>query len=573
VLIVGYVVNVNGTMPLIQALSTEVVHLIAAGEVIDSLASVVRELAENAIDARATRINIEIATDPFTIAVSDNGVGMSLEDLARAATPHTTSKIESEADLQQINSLGFRGEALYSLAQLSNLQICSRSSIDTSGWQVNYDYAGNVSDPPKAIAIAPGTIVTASNIFSTRPSRLEILPALSQQLRKIQIVIHHMAIANPQITWQVSQNGRPWLNIWSSSDVRDILTQIVSSLQPTDLISGEINSELDRRSNYKTDGEIISAIANEVVRESAKAEIQITMGLPDRCHRRRLDWVKIIVNGRLVQLPEIEQTILSSFARTLPRQRFPVCVVHLSLPPSQVDWNRKPDKSEVYLLDLNCWQNLVGDLIGKLLQSPLQPSPLATAGLLRAAEAGGQYSVPSTPNSSLKALAQVHNTYILAEHPTGLWLVEQHVAHERVLFEQLENRWQIVPLEQPIILKDLLPEQVKRLEALGIDIAPFGEEMWAARSLPAILVTCPEYQDALLEISCQEDPQLARATVACRSATRNGTPLDLATMQNLLDRWQQTRNSHTCPHGRPICLALDSDRLARFFRRNWIIGK
>jgi DNA mismatch repair protein MutL len=559
-------------MPLIQALSTEVVHLIAAGEVIDSLASVVRELAENAIDARATRINIAIATEPFTIQVSDNGIGMNLEDLVRAATPHTTSKIENATDLQQINSLGFRGEALHSLAQLSNLQICSRSSADISGWQVNYDYAGNVLEAPKTVAIAPGTIVTASSIFSTRPSRLEILPALSQQLRKIQLIVHHMAIANPQITWQVTQNDRPWLNIWASSEVRDILTQIVSSLQPTDLICGAINSEIDRRSTYKIDGEMIGAIANEAVRESANAQIQITMGLPDRCHRRRLDWVKVIVNGRLVQLPEIEQAILSSFARTLPRQRFPVCIVHLSLPPAQVDWNRKSDKSEVYLLDLDRWQNLVGDLISKLLQSSPQPSPV-TAGLLRAAEASGQYSLPSTPNSSLKALAQVHNTYILAEHPTGLWLIEQHVAHERVLFEQLENQWQIVPLEQPIILKDMMPEQVKRLEALGIDIAPFGEEMWAARSLPAILVACPEYQDALLEISRQEEPQLARATVACRSAMRNGTPLDLATMQNLLDQWQQTRNSHTCPHGRPICLALDSDRLARFFRRNWIIGK
>lgn len=556
-------------MPLIQTLSTEVVHLIAAGEVIDSLASVVRELAENAIDAQATRVNIAIATEPFTIQVSDNGIGMSLEDLTRAATPHTTSKIANEADLQQISSLGFRGEALHSLAQLSNLQICSRSAADISGWQVNYDYTGNVSDPPKTVAIAPGTIVTASDIFSTRPSRLEILPALSQQLRKIQLVIHHMAIANPQITWQVKQNDRPWLNIWASSEVRDILTQIVSSLRSTDLISGSISNESDREGNYKINGETTSEIAGE----SAKARVKMAMGLPDRCHRRRLDWVKVIVNGRLVQLPEIEQAILSGFARTLPRQRFPVCVVYLSLPPSQVDWNRKPDKSEVYLLDLNHWQNLVSDLISKLLQSPPQQSPFATADLLRAAEAGGKYSVPSASNPSLKALAQVHNTYILAEHPTGLWLVEQHVAHERVLFEQLEDRWQIVTLEQPVILNDLVPEQVERLEALGIDIAPFGEEVWAVRSLPAILVTCPEYQDALLEISCQDDPQLARATVACRSAMRNGTPLDLATMQDLLNQWQQTRNSHTCPHGRPICLAMDSDRLARFFRRNWIVGK
>jgi DNA mismatch repair protein MutL len=546
-------------MPLIHALPTEVVHLIAAGEVIDSLASVVRELAENAIDAQATRINIAIATDTFSIQVRDNGIGMSLVDLECAATPHTTSKIAIAADLQQIASLGFRGEALHSLAQLSNLQICSRRHSDQSGWQLNYDYAGNVYTS-KTLAIAPGTIVTADRIFSTRPSRLEMLPAISQQVRKIQLAIQQMAIANPQITWQATLAGRPWLNIWSSIEVQDILAQIVSSIQPSDLISGEIS------------GEISNAINGEINGKTTNGQIKIAMGLPDRCHRRRSDWVKVIVNGRMVQLPEIEQVILSGFARTLPRHRFPACIVHLSLPPTQVDWNRQPDKSEVYLHNLDLWQDLVSKLITQLLQTPSKESPSSTTQLLRVAEVGTPYSSRSPVREPLKALAQVHNTYILAEHPTGLWLVEQHVAHERVLFEQLESQWQIVPLEKPLVLSNLTAESVERLEALEIDIQAFGEDLWAVRSLPAILINSPDCQDALLEISCQEDPQLARATVACRSAMRNGTPLDLAAMQSLLNQWQQTRNSRTCPHGRPICLSLDSDRLARFFRRNWIIG-
>jgi DNA mismatch repair protein MutL len=540
--------SISGTMPLIQALATEVVHLIAAGEVIDSLASVVRELAENAIDAQATRINIAIATDTFSIQVCDNGTGMSRSDLECAAAPHTTSKIALAADLQQITSLGFRGEALHSLAQLSNLQICSRRHRDRAGWQVTYDYTGNASTS-KNVAIAPCTIVHADRIFSTRPARLEVLPAISQQVRKIQLAIQQMAIANPQITWQATLDGRPWLNIWSSAEVQDILVQIVSSIQPSDLISGKIAGE------------------------PANSQIQMAIGLPDRCHRRRPDWVKIIVNGRMVQLPEIEQIVLSGFARTLPRHRFPICIVHLSLPPTQIDWNRQPDKTEVYLHNLDRWQDLVSKMIAQLLQTPTKESSFATTQLLRVAESGTPYSSRSPVKEPLKALAQVHNTYILAEHPTGLWLVEQHVAHERVLFEQLESQWQIVPLEQPLAIGNLTAENVERLEALEIDIQPFGDDLWAVRSLPAILINSPDCQDALLEISCQEDPQLARATVACRSAMRNGTPLDLATMQSLLNQWQQTRNSRTCPHGRPICLSLDSDRLARFFHRNWIIGK
>jgi DNA mismatch repair protein MutL len=539
-------------MPLIHALPTEVIHLIAAGEVIDSLASVVCELAENAIDAQATRINIAIATDTFSIQVRDNGTGMSLEDLECAAIPHTTSKITLAADLQQIATLGFRGEALHSLAQLSDLQICSRRHSDLAGWQVNYDYTGNAGIS-KTVAIAPGTIVTADNIFSTRPSRLEVLPAISQQVRKVQLAIQQMAISNPQITWQATLDRRPWLNIWSSLEVQDILAQIISSIRPSDLISGAISSEING--------------------ETTNGQIKMVMGLPDRCHRRRLDWVKVIVNGRMVQLPEIEQTILSGFARTLPRHRFPICIVHLSLPPTQIDWNRQPDKSEVYLHNLEHWQDLVSKLIAQLLQTPTKEPSFATTQLLRVAETGTPYSSRSPVKEPLKALAQVHNTYILAEHPTGLWLIEQHVAHERVLFEQLESQWQIIPLEQPLVLSNLTAEHVERLEALEIDIQPFGEDLWAVRSLPAILVNSPDCQDALLEISCQEDPQLARATVACRSAMRNGTPLDLGAMQSLLNEWQQTRNSRTCPHGRPICLSLDSDRLARFFRRNWIIGK
>ncbi|CAN1210126.1 hypothetical protein TUMEXPCC7403_08015 [Tumidithrix helvetica PCC 7403] len=172
-------------MQLIQTLPTEVVHLIAAGEVIDSLAAVVRELAENAIDARATRLAISIWTDTLSIQVSDNGCGMDLADLKQAAIPHTTSKIHYKQDLQQIDSLGFRGEALHSLAQLADLQICSRKHTDNAGWQVRYDHAGNLLGDPKNVAIALGTVVTVDRLFATLPSRLQVLPAIAQQVRKI----------------------------------------------------------------------------------------------------------------------------------------------------------------------------------------------------------------------------------------------------------------------------------------------------------------------------------------------------------------------------------------------------
>jgi len=223
----------------IHTLPIEVVHLIAAGEVIDSLAAVIRELAENAIDAQATRIVISIWTDSLSVQLSDNGCGMAIVDLSQAATPHTTSKINNAEDLQQINSLGFRGEALYSLSQLADLNICSRPVLEPVGYQANYDEHGNLQTSPKVVAIASGTVVTVRNLFSRYPNRLQSLPSNSQQARKVQLQIQQMAIANPQINWQVNLDNREWMTIWAGENASEILPQIISSIQPYDLVFRE----------------------------------------------------------------------------------------------------------------------------------------------------------------------------------------------------------------------------------------------------------------------------------------------------------------------------------------------
>jgi len=550
----------------IHTLPLEVVHLIAAGEVIDSLAAVVRELAENAIDAGAKRIVISIWTDTLSVQVSDNGCGMAIADLSQAATPHTTSKINNAEDLQQIQSLGFRGEALYSLAQLADLSICSRPILEPVGYQANYDEHGNLQSPPKVTAIAIGTIVTIRNLFSRYPNRLQSLPSNSQQVRKIQLQVQNMAIANPQINWQVNLDNREWMTIWEGENASEILPQIISSIQPYDLL----HKEFALTPSPSPAGE-------------GRKNISITLGLPDRLSRRRPDWVKVILNGRVINFPELEQTILTSLERTLPRNRFPVCIVNLNLPCDRIDWNRHPAKVEAYIQNLAEIQSQLKDLITEALKIPESSSKFtytnATNDLLRAAERKTSYLIPAKkenfnqPHNSLKAIAQVLDTYILAEHSGGLWLVEQHVAHERVLFERIELQWQIVAIEQPILLKQLSPDGLERLQSLGLEVEIFGNGLWAVRSLPEILIGHADCATILLEMSQQDDPSMARATAACRSAIRNGTKLDLITIRDLLSQWQQTRNPHTCPHGRPICLAIDESDLAKFFRRNWIISK
>ncbi|MBD1847112.1 DNA mismatch repair endonuclease MutL [Cyanobacteria bacterium FACHB-63] len=536
----------------IQPLPIEVVHLIAAGEVIDSLAAVVRELVENAIDAGATRLTVSIWADQWRVRVADNGAGMNLENLRQAAQPHSTSKIRDRADLWQIQSLGFRGEALHSLAQLSKLEILSRTP-DDAGWRVAYTTEGAV-DQVESVAIAPGTIVIVDRLFETWEARREGLPSTSQQLKAVQQTIYQIALAHPHITWQVYQNDRLWFNLWAGNSAKDLLPQLLKDVRIDDLT------------------------------ELRSAALSLVLGLPDRTSRHRPDWVRVAINGRFVQFPELEQTILGAFRRTLPRDRHPICLVHLQLNPEHIDWNRHPAKAEVYLHNLDDWKERVKGAIAQALRINPEavPDSLYTSQvsqLIKAAESDAGYHVsreiPAEPSAlfPLKALTQVHNRYILAEHPSGMWLIEQHIAHERVLFEEISDRWQLIPLEPAIVLNQLSMSQIEQLQRIGIEVDPFGEQLWAVRSAPELLIQREDCTAALIELSLGGDLQAAQVAVACRSAIRNGVPLSIEEMQSLLDRWQKTRNPRTCPHGRPIYLSLEESSLARFFKRHWVIGK
>ena len=623
---------------IIQTLSAEVVNLIAAGEVIDSLAAVVREVVENALDAGANRISVAVYSDLWRVRVADNGSGMNLTDLQQAASPHSTSKIRNSNDLWNITSLGFRGEALHSIAALAELEICSRLTGTFEGWRVSYNFQG---EPllVESIAIAPGTVVTVSNLFGNWQLRRQGLPSIPQQLRAVQTTIQHIALCHPSVTWQVQQNDRPWFTISPSNSAKQILPQIIKQVRVTDLqelivkvptpiVTGDssdtISINLSNVQDITTeiskpivgaglDDNIVvkpitskqnpplSPVINPITSqqnlsysETKLSEIKVLLGLPDRCHRHRPDWVRVATNGRFVKSPELEQTILAAMARTLPRDRYPICFIHLQISPSQIDWNRHPAKAEIYLHSLSYWQEKITQTIEQALR--ISPTNLPEAlqsqrvgKLLKASEAKGGYNLNRAIEATqedkqtqktadigiieLRAVAQVHNRYILAEHPTGMWLIEQHIAHERVLYEQLRDRWQLVPLETPIILNYLTSIQIEQLQRIGIEVEPFGEQLWAIRNAPSLLKERDDCPDALLELSLGGDLETAQVATACRSAIRNGTALSLPEMQTLLNQWKVTRHPRTCPHGRPIYLSLEESALARFFRRNWVIGK
>lgn len=218
----------------IHTLPNDVIHLIAAGEVIDSLAAVVRELCENAIDAGATRITVSLFPDRWRVRVADNGMGIDLADLQQAATAHSTSKISGRNDLFQITSLGFRGEALHSLAQLAELQIYSRPRNSVDGWHLVYNHHGEVVSQQFG-AIAPGTAIDVDNLFGDWMARREGLPNLNFQLRQVQMVIYHLALCHPQINWTIEQNHRPWFQIVSSPTAQQIIPQLLPKVRVGDL--------------------------------------------------------------------------------------------------------------------------------------------------------------------------------------------------------------------------------------------------------------------------------------------------------------------------------------------------
>jgi len=553
---------------MIQPLPTGLVNLIAAGEVIDSLAAVVRELVENAIDAGATHLRIRLNAEEGSIQVADNGRGMTLEELKACALPHTTSKIRELADIWNINTLGFRGEALHSLSQVAELEIKSRSAQDgnQTGWQVRYHEDGKAQEPLN-VAIAVGTIITVTDLFKKIPHRLLGLPPVAQQLKTVQTYIQNMALCHPQITWQIWQKEQLWINISPSQNAQKILPQFLKTVKFSDLQS------------------ITLKIETPTVPLSL-ATLDLLIGLPDRCHRRRPDWIKVAINHRSLKIPELEQTIISVFHRTLPRDRFPVCFVHLQVCPSQIDWNRHPAKTEIYLQSLPFWQAQITNAINQALRLNLDILPenshqQRVNQILKVAEQSGTYQVDPSPSKPvqnlglmpLKAIAQVNKTYIIAEHESGLWLIEQHIAQERVLYEKLQDQWQLVNLEKPIILNHLSQNQIENLQHLGIEIDSFGEQAWAVRNAPELLAYREDCAEGLIELSLGGDLSTAQAAIACRTAIRNGMNLNLAEMQTLLDQWKISRHPQTCPHGRPIYLSLEESSLARFFRRHWMIGK
>ncbi len=527
----------------IQPLAAPLISRIVAGEVIDSLAAVVRELAENSIDAGATRLSLSLWPEQGRLVLVDDGEGMEAADLILAATPHSTSKLS--ADLDQITTLGFRGEALHSLAQVAHLQIQSRTLVAPHGSVATYDEQGQcVQIQPTPIAT--GTRVEVSQLFAQWPSRQALLHNPRRELKRIQAVIQNLAIANPQITWHGQLNDQPWLSYWPGS-LTDRLVQLIPNLEPNHL------------------------------RQHTQPPLTLTLALPDRFHRPKADWQRIVINGRCVDCTPLQDTLRAALSRSVPRDRQPVWVAQLQL--TGVDWNRHPAKQAVYVPHLEALQDQLQQLAQAALAQTSRQSFRRSQAIVQSTAAQyvtaaqpivkPQADQPTCPPQTAAIVGYWQNTYILIDQGSDLLLVEQHVADERVRFTQLQAAWQLSPCEPPPLLANLSPAQRERLDAWGWQPEPFGDDLWTLRQVPTLLHDHPERDALLRELSHCDNLEAAQIAIACRTAIRNGQPLSPSQQSQLIQAWLGSPNPHTCPHGRPIYLSLRENSLARYFRRHW----
>ncbi|CAG0947813.1 DNA mismatch repair protein MutL [Anaerolineae bacterium] len=563
----------------IHLLAKQVAERIAAGEVVERPASVVKELIENAIDAGASAISIEIREGGVAlIRVSDNGTGMSRDDAALAVERFATSKILSDADLRAIKSLGFRGEALPSIAAMAQLEILTRTKDDPSTpLRSAQDAEGTrvrVTDGKieTEVAGAPiGTQVIVRNLFYNAPARKKFLKAPMRETELIQKTLMQYALAYPHIAFRLIVDGRESL--------------VAPAATPLERIGAVWGRDIA--------GEMIA-----VDYASVDLRVRGFVSRPSLARASR-EWQTFFVNGRPIRSGLLAVMLERPYAGRLPPGRHPLAVIHVEMDPQLVDVNVHPRKAEVRFYQERAIYGAVQQAVEQATREfPLIPSfPFAPGDWTFAEMQGneGNEGILREPHADYRtehwrAVAQIHNTYILAQTSDGMVIVDQHAAQEQVLYEQLTNseftqsvqnseiaiqKSQFAPIQVMPREAELLNAHLDEYRALGIDIEPFGENTFRVNALPEFITL---NANELLTMLLQEHERYRAldgdalcdklaAKAACISAIKAGDALDLAQQQKLLDELLEIYSPATCPHGRPTFITLRLEELDRRFLR------
>ncbi|HIQ04429.1 MAG TPA: DNA mismatch repair endonuclease MutL [Anaerolineae bacterium] len=545
----------------IHVLSPEVAGQIAAGEVVERPASVVKELIENALDAGATAISIESQDGGLRlIRVSDNGCGMSRADVPLAVKRFATSKISTSNDLTRVRTLGFRGEALPAIAAVAQMEILTRTQDELEGTRLRVDKTGQTVEPTASPA---GASVTVRDLFYNTPARRKFLKSPLREAELVRLTVARYALAYPDVAFRLVVDGRERL--------------AVPPADPRERISAVLGRD----------------VADEMVPIAWEAADLRVSGFISRptIGRSNREAQFFTVNGRPVRAGLLAVMLERPYVGRLPPGRRPVAVVHIELDPGWVDVNVHPRKAEVRFSQ----ERSVYWALSRAVEDALAPFPrqegAADMAWPFAGVTEGQAEAPSAlreagaeymETSGWRALAQAHNSYIVAQSGDGILLVDQHAAHEQVLFERLLQTTKPTPLTPPARLHltpheaDALIPLIPMLNEFGLEVEPFGGYSFLIRTLPEPLagVDPVGLVTALLEEVEQFRWRSAEALqerliskAACFSAIKAGDILTLAEMQQLLDELMATWSPATCPHGRPAFILMSLEELERRFQR------
>jgi DNA mismatch repair protein MutL len=580
----------------ITLLPPDVANKIAAGEVVERPASVVKELLENSIDAGGHDIRVEVREGGRRlIRVQDNGSGIPAAEVELAFARHATSKLRSAEDLSTIRTLGFRGEALTSISAVSRLTIVTRAEQEQSGTRMRLE--GGVIGSTERLGMPPGCTVTVENLFFNTPPRLKFLRRPATEAGHIHRVVTRYALAYPERRFSLMSDGRLVLQSSGSGRLVDVLVKVYGLETAKQMLEVGTPDDEPAGAAYAVSGYV---------------------GAPS-LHRSNRQYITFYVNRRWVQDRSLAYAVIQAYHTLLPTGRFPMSLLFLGLETSAVDVNVHPRKAEVRFSDDRAVFRAVQRAVRRVLvdQSPI-PTMLRRATTWPGAdwerrqslvEAGGalersqlamdmegspapSLTSPGTDDVAgelpiLRVVGQLGATYIVAEGPSGMYLVDQHAAHERVLYERLmadkaassassQGLLEPAPLELTPVQAAILEEHLPFLRSVGFDIEPFGGETQLLRGVPSVMpVSNP--QAALAEIldglaegqdRLAEGQEEAVIRLVCKqSAVRAGQALSLQEMQELVQRLEQTTSPRTCPHGRPTMVHLSAQQLAKEFGR------
>ncbi len=586
----------------IQVLPPEIASQIAAGEVVERPASVIKELIENALDAGATFISIKVdEAGKRLMEVADNGKGIAVEELPLSIARHATSKLSTAEDLFSISTLGFRGEALAAIGSVARMTITSRVSGVESGARMRVE--GGKHHQPEPVGAPVGTVVRVENLFYNVPARLKFLKSDRTERRQIDDVATRYALAFPGVRFQLDQDGRSVFHTSGKGDRRETLGTLYGVEIARQML--EVMAEEDALSI-----------------EGFISPISLT-----RSNRREIIFY---INGRPIYDIALSTALLQAYRTLIMVGRYPVAYLFLRISPELVDVNVHPTKAEVRLRNPN---QVFSGVQRATKRALLAHTPVPTAngsadwlhgGWESYTEKGGQHSaIPEARSSDtltgnhektmefakqipsgkqgqvesmrtpiLRLIGQIASTYLVAEGPDGLYLVDQHAAHERVLFEKLmgqrfaeiEDGDQVasqallepIPVELSPASARLIEEQLPVLNEFGFRIDPFGPRTFLVRGLPTLLsgmdpaaalrVLVEDFEEDEAPLQSETEARIV-ARVCKRAAVKAGQVLSPEEQRALLIDLEKCQSPRTCPHGRPTMIHLSVDLLERQFGR------